>query len=119
MADIPYEPLVRDAAAERARAEQRPGYDEARDDVVEEFRLLRELLMARKRAGLTQDDVAARMGTTRSAISRLEAARKHLPALSTLRRYADVLGCDLQIQLVPRPLTPPPAPAPLPRRSPG
>jgi transcriptional regulator with XRE-family HTH domain len=42
------------------------------------------------------------MGTTRSAISRLEASRKHIPALSTLRRYADVLGCDVDIQLVPR-----------------
>ncbi|MFZ9901998.1 MAG: helix-turn-helix domain-containing protein, partial [Vulcanococcus sp.] len=41
-------------------------------------------------------------GTTRSAISRLEAARKHLPALTTLRRYADALDCDLEINLVPR-----------------
>jgi transcriptional regulator with XRE-family HTH domain len=67
-----------------------------------EFRLLRQLLDARKRAGLTQEEVATRMGTTRSAICRLEASRKHLPALSTLRRYADVLGCDVEINLVPR-----------------
>jgi transcriptional regulator with XRE-family HTH domain len=56
--------------------------------------------------------VALRMGTTRSAISRLEGSRKHLPALSTLRRYADVLGCDVEITLVPRldsvPTAPPP-----------
>jgi transcriptional regulator with XRE-family HTH domain len=57
-----------------------------------EFRLLRQLLDARKRAGLTQEEVATRMGTT----------RKHLPALTTLRRYADVLGCDVEITLVPR-----------------
>ena len=67
-----------------------------------EFRLLRQLLEARQRAGLTQEEVAVRMGTTRSAISRLEGSRKHIPALSTLRRYADVLGCDVEIQLVPR-----------------
>lgn len=47
--------------------------------------------------------LALRMGTTRSAISRLEGSNKHLPVLSTLRRYADVLGCDVEVQLVPRP----------------
>jgi DNA-binding XRE family transcriptional regulator len=102
MADIPYEPVVRDREAERARGEQIPGYVEARQEAAVEFRLLRQLLDARKRAGLTQEEVATRMGTTRSAISRLEASRKHLPALTTLRRYADVLGCDVEINLVPR-----------------
>ena len=102
MADIPYEPVVRDRKAERVRVEQLPGYVEARQEAAVEFRLLRQLLDARKRAGLTQEEVATRMGTTRSAICRLEASRKHLPALSTLRRYADVLGCDVEIQLVPR-----------------
>ena len=42
------------------------------------------------------------MGTTRTAISRLEGSRKHLRALSTLRCYADVLGCDVEIRLVPQ-----------------
>jgi DNA-binding XRE family transcriptional regulator len=102
MADIPYQPVARDRVAERARAEQLPGYTDAREEAAIEFRLLRQLLDARKRAGLTQEEVAARMGTTRSAISRLEGSRKHLPALTTLRRYADVLGCDVEINLVPR-----------------
>lgn len=102
MADIPYEPVVRDREAERARAERLPGYSAAREEAAVEFRLLRQLLDARKRAGLTQEEVATRMGTTRSAISRLEGSRKHLPALTTLRRYADVLGCDVEINLVPR-----------------
>jgi DNA-binding XRE family transcriptional regulator len=102
MADIPYEPVLRDRGSERSRAERLPGYIEARQVAAAEFRLLRELLDARKRAGLTQEDVALRMGTTRSAISRLEGSRKHLPALSTLRRYADVLDCDVVIHLVPR-----------------
>ena len=102
MADIPYEPVARDREAERARVERIPGYVEARQEAAVEFRLLRQLLDARKRAGLTQEEVATRMGTTRSAISRLEGSRKHLPALTTLRRYADVLGCDVEINLVPR-----------------
>lgn len=102
MADLPYEPVTRDRKAERARVEQIPGYGEARQEAAVEFRLLRQLLDARKQAGLTQEEVALRMGTTRSAISRLEGARKHLPALATLRRYAEVLGCDVEINLVPR-----------------
>lgn len=102
MADIPYQPVNRNRGAERARLDQVPGYSEARHEAAVEFRLLRQLLEARQRAGLTQEEVAVRMGTTRSAISRLEGSRKHLPALSTLRRYADVLGCDVEISLVPR-----------------
>jgi DNA-binding XRE family transcriptional regulator len=110
MADIPYRPVIRDRLTERTRVEQIPGYDQARQEAAVEFRLLRQLLEARRRAGLTQEDVALRMGTTRSAISRLEGSRKHLPALTTLRRYADVLGCDVEISLVPRspgPASPP------------
>ncbi|WP_216922941.1 helix-turn-helix transcriptional regulator [Synechococcus sp. CCAP 1479/9] len=110
MADIPYQPVNRNRGAERARLDQVPGYSEARQEAAVEFRLLRQLLEARRRAGLTQEDVALRMGTTRSAISRLEGSRKHLPALTTLRRYADVLGCDVEISLVPRspgPASPP------------
>ena len=102
MADLPYEPLTRDRNEERNRLERLPGYREARQAAADEFHLLKQLLDARKRAGLTQEQVALRMGTTRSAISRLEGTRKHLPALTTLRRYADVLGCDLEISLVPR-----------------
>ena len=52
-------------------------------------------------AGLTQDAVAEKMGTTKSAISRLESAWKHAPSLATLKRYAQALSCDLQVKLVP------------------
>jgi DNA-binding XRE family transcriptional regulator len=100
--DFPYQPVIRDRGAERARLDQVPGYSEARQEAAVEFRLLRQLLKARQRADLTQEEVAVRMRTTRSAISRLEGSRKHIPALSRLRRYADVLGCDVEIQLVPR-----------------
>lgn len=46
---------------------------------------------ARKQAGLTQEEVAARMGTTKSAVSRLESSLrtdKHSPSFATLRKYA-------------------------------
>jgi transcriptional regulator with XRE-family HTH domain len=60
------------------------------------------LLRARTKAGLTQDAVAERMGTTKSAVSRLEGAGKHAPSLSTLRKYALAVGCELQVRLVPQ-----------------
>ena len=85
-----------------AEAKKRAGFTQAWDALEEEYSALSALLKARQKAGLTQEEVALRMGTTRSAISRLEGSRKHLPALTTLRRYAAVLGCDVEISLVPR-----------------
>jgi transcriptional regulator with XRE-family HTH domain len=58
------------------------------------------MLKARVRAGLTQDALAERMGTTKSAVSRLEAAGKHASSLATLKRYARAVGCELQVRLV-------------------
>src|SRR5579864_2253042 len=72
------------------------------DAQAEEFALLDELLQARRRAGLTQADVAARMGTKTPAIARLEAgggSRRHSPSVSTLRKYAKAVGCKLEIRL--------------------
>jgi len=63
-------------------------------------RLSRELAWARMRAHLLQQVVAKRMGTTTSAISRLENAFGHRPTLTTLERYAEAVGCELQIRLV-------------------
>ena len=63
-------------------------------------RLSRELANARLRAHLFQRVVAKRMGTTTSAISRLEDAFGHRPTLTTLERYAEAVGCELQIRLV-------------------
>jgi len=60
------------------------------------------MLAARARAGLTQEAVAARMGTTKSTISRLESAGKHAPSLTSLKKYAETVGCKIQFKLVPR-----------------
>jgi DNA-binding XRE family transcriptional regulator len=70
----------------------------------EEFALLDELLRARQRAGLTQAQVAARMGTKTPAVARLEGgggSRRHSPSVATLRRYARAVGCRLAIRLEP------------------
>ncbi len=51
-------------------------------------------------ASLTQEEVAAHMGTTKSAVSRLEGG-KHSPSVATLDRYAKAVGCEVEIRLVP------------------
>src|SRR5271169_2155870 len=74
------------------------------DAQAEEFALLDELLRARRRAGLTQAEVAARMGTKTPAVARLEGGGgnlRHSPSLATLRKYAKAVGCRLEIRLRP------------------
>ena len=74
------------------------------DAQAEEFALLDELLRARRRAGLTQAEVAARMGTKTPAVARLEGgggSRRHSPSVATLRKYARAVGCRLEIRLWP------------------
>ncbi len=102
MADLKYTPVKHDHQAFIAKARARKGFTEAYDGLELEYRLANQLLKARARAGLTQDAVAERMGTTKSAISRLEASGKHTPSLATLQRYARAVGCDLQVKLVPQ-----------------
>jgi transcriptional regulator with XRE-family HTH domain len=85
----------------KARALARPDVRQEYDRIGEEFEFLDEILRARAAAGLTQADVAARIGTTQSAVARLESAdAKHSPSIATLQRYASALGCTLQVRLV-------------------
>lgn len=101
MARSEYRPVAHDHDAFLERAMRRKGFGEDYDALEDEYRLVRELLAARTHAGLTQEEVAASMGTTKSAVSRLEGAGKHSPSLSTLRRYAEAVGCEVEIRLVP------------------
>lgn len=74
------------------------------DQLGEEYQLLREMIRARKQAKMTQAHVAEAMGTTASAVSRLESMhlKKHpSPSLDTLKRYAHALGYRLSIKLRP------------------
>jgi len=68
----------------------------------QEGALLDLLLKARHDAGLTQAQVAERMGTQPPAIARLErslATGKHWPSLATLRKYAQASGKALELKL--------------------
>ncbi len=61
------------------------------DALAEEFAVAHELIAARARAGLTQAEVAQRMGTTQSVVARLESGRRP-PSLRTVQRYAQAVG---------------------------
>ena len=68
----------------------------------EEAILLDALLKARQDAGLTQAQVAERMGTQAPAVARLEralATGKHSPSLATLRRYVKACGKRLVLDV--------------------
>jgi DNA-binding XRE family transcriptional regulator len=56
------------------------------------------LRQAREAAGMTQEEVAQQLSTTRSAISRIENHAEDI-RLSTLNRYAKAVGANLQIRL--------------------
>ncbi|MFO1225378.1 helix-turn-helix domain-containing protein [Roseateles sp.] len=100
MADLKFKPVRHQHDEFLAKAKQRAGFAEAYESLELEYALANQMLKARAKAGLTQDAVAERMGTTKSAISRLEAAGRHAPSLATLKKYAAAVGCDLQVKLV-------------------
>lgn len=101
MANLKYKPVVHDHKEFLVKAKTRRGFSEAYEALELEYRVASQMLKARARAGLTQDAVAKRMGTTKSAVSRLESAGKHAPSLETLKRYAEAVGCALQVRFVP------------------
>ena len=85
----------------KRQAMSKPGVKDAYDQLEDEFAFLDEVLKARAESGLTQAQVAERVGTTQSAIARLEsAAPKHSPSLATLQRYARALGYKVELRLV-------------------
>lgn len=82
-----------------------PEFKAEYDRLEPEFALLDELLRARAASGLSQAEIARRMGTKPPALSRMLAEvgdNKHSPSIATLRKYAEACGKKLQIRLVER-----------------
>lgn len=102
MPELKFKPVRHSHKEFLAKAATHKGFIEAYDALALEYQVANQMLKARSRAGLTQDAVAERMGTTKSAVSRLESAGKHAPSLATLKRYAKAVGCELQVRLVPQ-----------------
>ncbi len=66
------------------------------------YRLRRQLIAARKKAGLTQQELAEIMHTKKSNISRLESVNSKIsPKLSTIEEYAKAVGCKVEINFIP------------------
>ena len=85
----------------KAKALARPEVKKAYDALAEEFSFIDQVLKARAASGITQAELAARVGTTQSAIARLESGTpKHSPSLVTLQRYARAMGYRVEFKLV-------------------
>ena len=68
------------------------------DALAPEFEISAELIKARRRAGLSQADLASRMGTSQPAIARLESGQT-LPSTKTLLRFAKATGSKVHLRL--------------------
>jgi DNA-binding XRE family transcriptional regulator len=100
-----YCPVKADPRAELERDLADPAFRAEWESIADEFEALDILLAARRRVGLTQAQVAERMGVKQSALARIETSltsRKHSPSLATLRKYAAAIGCTIEIRLAPR-----------------
>jgi ribosome-binding protein aMBF1 (putative translation factor) len=93
-AGLPVMPGFREMALRRRADEQAARMAEDRG------RLVRELAGQRQAAGLSQTEVAARMGTSQSAVARLESGTADVRA-STLERYAAAVGGQITWKLDP------------------
>ena len=78
-----------------------PKYRKAYEGLEEEFVLASAVIDARKRAGLTQQELAKKMGTTQPVVARLESGRVR-PSMRTLERFAKATGSRLLISFEPR-----------------
>ena len=72
--------------------------------VLSEMRIEQDLAALRAARGITQTDLAKRLGVTQPAIARLESGRIKNLTLRTLARYAGALGGQVRIEVVKEPL---------------
>jgi transcriptional regulator with XRE-family HTH domain len=78
-----------------------PKYRKAYEALEKEFALASAVIDARNRAGLTQQALARKMGTTQPVVARLESGRTR-PSMRTLERLAEATGSRLLIRFEPR-----------------
>ena len=81
-----------------AEIEAQPGYAEAAEMFDREYEVAVELNKARERAKLSQKELAARLHTTQSVISRMESGRANV-SLAKLQSYAEACGGRLEIKI--------------------
>jgi len=96
-----FSPVPHDHKEFLARCAKRRGFMKEMNKADPEIEALDLMLEARKRAGLTQDEVAKLMKVSRPLVARLERGL-HAPNIDTLMRYADACGCRLRLTLEPK-----------------
>ena len=77
-----------------------PKYRKAYEALEDEFAVAKAVIAARNRAGLTQVELARKMGTTQPVVARMESGRIQ-PSLRTLQRLAAATSSKLTIRLEP------------------
>jgi ribosome-binding protein aMBF1 (putative translation factor) len=82
----------------KARLLANPKVKAEYDSLAPEFEIAAELIRARRRAGLSQAELATRMRTSQSTIARLESGQT-LPSTKTLLRYAEATGSKIHVRL--------------------
>ena len=86
----------------RKKALKKRGVKAEYDALAPAFEMKRQMIALRKKAGLTQEQMADLLGTKKSNISRLESVNSEVsPRLSTLEEYARVLGYQLKVGFEP------------------
>ena len=72
------------------------------------YHIRKKLIGLRKKAGLTQEELAKRLHTKKSNISRLENVHSNIsPKLSTIEEYAKAVGYKLELEFIPQKISKP------------
>jgi transcriptional regulator with XRE-family HTH domain len=78
-----------------------PEFRKEHERAEPDYMLVREILRARLRRKMTQQDLAAKVGTAQSRIARIEHANDN-PSLDVIKRIAEALECRLELRFVPK-----------------
>ncbi len=76
-----------------------PEFKKAWDNLEPEFQVLKAMIKAREKSGISQAELARRLGTKQSVISRLERGAFSKATLETIKKVADVLDLRLELKL--------------------
>ena len=87
----------------KKKALKKPEVRENYEELAPAYELRRKLVALRRDAGLTQEQIAEKLHTKKSNISRLESVTSKIsPKLSTIADYAEAVGYDVKIDFVPK-----------------
>jgi ribosome-binding protein aMBF1 (putative translation factor) len=79
-----------------------PEFKKAWDDLDPEFQVLKAMIKAREKSGISQAELAKRLGTKQSVVSRLERGAFSKASLETIKKVADALDMRLELRLHPK-----------------